>query len=337
VVIVALAAHAPSRVSDQYHRFVNAAEAGPTQDIRKSVFSASSRGLIDNWSVALQAFSDSPLHGSGAGTYEVVWNQRRPLKQGAYNVTDGHSLYTEVLGELGAVGFVLVLVLVLSILVALAPVRRGPNRSLYAALFAVALAWAVHAGVDWDWEMPAVTAGVVALGAAGMATHARTLAGRRTSQSGRVFVGLLLLIAAVAPALVLTSQRQLNAAASAQRAGNCPKAIERATASIGTLSIRPEPYEVLALCQAKNGRAGFAIQAMAKAVKRDPDNWRYHYELAAVRGGAGINPRPELLTARRLNPHNADVNDLLATLPAGTAVNWDLELAAPSGATATQP
>ena len=34
---------------------------------------------------------------------------------------------------------------------------------LFAAVFAVTLIWAVHAGVDWDWELPAVGFGVFAL------------------------------------------------------------------------------------------------------------------------------------------------------------------------------
>lgn len=49
----------------------------------------------------------------------------------------------------------------------------GPDRTLYAALFAAGLAWALHAGVDWDWQMPAVTLWVFALGGAALAAPAR--------------------------------------------------------------------------------------------------------------------------------------------------------------------
>jgi Flp pilus assembly protein TadD len=120
----------------------------------------------------------------------------------------------------------------------------------------------------------------------------------------------------------------------AVRAGNCRKAVDRAADSISTLQIRPEPYEVLGLCQVKDGRPGFAVQALLRATKRDPDNWRYHYELAAAQGAAGIDPRPELLEARRLNPHNPELNDVIRSIPPGQTANWDLELAAPGGATA---
>ena len=40
---------------------------------------------------------------------------------------------------------------------------RGPDRPIYAALFAAWLAWAMHQGFDWDWQMPAVTLGMFML------------------------------------------------------------------------------------------------------------------------------------------------------------------------------
>src|SRR5204863_1700174 len=138
--------------------------------------------------------------------------------------------------------------------------------------------------------------------------------------------GLLLLVTTVAPALVLGSERKLEDARAAQRAGNCPRTVDRATASIESLSVRPEPYELIAICQANAGRVGFAIRAIQKAVDHDPDNWRYHYNLAILRGGIGLDPRPELETAHRLNPHDPEVTALLASVPRGTAVNWELEL-----------
>jgi hypothetical protein len=180
--------------------------------------------------------------------------------------------------------------------------------------------------------MPAVTVGFFALGGAALAVHERDARPTLVSAGTRITASLLLLAAAITPALVLGSQRQLNDARDALRVRDCGRAIDRATASIDTLEIRPEPYEVLATCQQERGRTGFAIQAMRKAVDRDPDNWRYHFQLGILLGGAGQNARPELLAARRLNPHNADVNRLVREAPAGQAVNWDLELLGPGGA-----
>ena len=333
VVAIGLAADGPRRLSDQYHRFVETAEASPEQKIRPNIFDPSNRGLVDNWRVAINDFKDKPLTGSGAGTYETVWNTHRPAKQSSYNVTDGHSLYVEVLGELGLVGFLLIAAFLVTVLIAQLPFGRGPNTSLYAALFGTTLAWAAHAGVDWDWEMPAVTAGVFALGGAALATHERELMPSFATQGVRIVASLVLLISAVVPGLVLASQRSLNDSLDALRAGRCSEAINRASDSISTLAIRPEPYEVIGLCQIRAGRPAFAVQAFKRASDRDPDNWRYRYELATAQGNAGIDPRPQLLAAKRLNPHNAELNSLISTIPPGQSAAWDIQLIGPGGAT----
>jgi O-antigen ligase len=333
VVVIGLALDGPRRISDQYHRFVETAEASPEQKIRPNIFDPSNRGLIDNWRISRDAFKDHPLGGTGAGTYEVVWNENRPAKQSSYNVTDGHSLYLEVLGELGLVGFLLLVTFVAMLLIGQLPYRRGPNTSLYAALFGMTLAWATHAGVDWDWEMPAVTAGVFALGAAALATHEQDLMPSFAHQSVRVAASLVLLVSAIAPGLVLASQRTLNESLDALRRGDCTEAVLRASDSISTLEIRPEPYEVQGLCQIRKARPAFAVQAFKRAAERDPDNWRYHYELATAQGNAGIDPRPELRTAQRLNPHNPELNSLISTIPPGQSAAWDIELIGPGGAT----
>lgn len=100
------------------------------------------------WQVAWQDVRDAPLVGHGAGTFGLSWLERRPIE--AY-VQDAHSLYLETLAELGAVGLAL-------LLLALAPplvlALRGAGTSAAAAGYT---AFLVHAGVDWDWELPAVT------------------------------------------------------------------------------------------------------------------------------------------------------------------------------------
>ena len=242
-----------------------------------------------------------------------------------------HSLYAEVLGELGIVGFALLVTVLLASLFALLPVGRGANRQLYAALFAMELAWVVHTGVDWDWQMPAVTVGAIALGGAALATHQSQARAILRPRSAGVVQPPSCCSSAVLPALVLLSQRDLNDAREALRADRCGESIRRASDSIKTLEIRPEPYELIALCQAHRGYTGFAIQAMRKASQRDPDNWRYHFELGVLLGGAGHNTRPELLRARQLNPQYADTKRLLEAAPAGEAVDWDLELIGAAG------
>ena len=45
---------------------------------------------------------------------------------------------------------------------------RGPERAVHGALLGAAVAWAVHAGFDWDWEMPTVALTALVLAAAAL-------------------------------------------------------------------------------------------------------------------------------------------------------------------------
>ena len=71
-------------------------------------------------------------------------------------------------------------------LVRVAARARGPDRPIYAALFAVLLAWAIHAGMDWDWEMPVVTLVFFLLGGFALAN---TAGGTSASTARRAWPG----------------------------------------------------------------------------------------------------------------------------------------------------
>ncbi len=72
-----------------------------------------SAGRHDFWRVAVDAFDEKPLVGHGAGTYEFSWDRLRSIP---LTVVDAHSLYLEAFAELGLLGGLLVLALVLTIL-----------------------------------------------------------------------------------------------------------------------------------------------------------------------------------------------------------------------------
>jgi Flp pilus assembly protein TadD len=107
----------------------------------------------------------------------------------------------------------------------------------------------------------------------------------------------------------MLSQFRLQASASAFDKGSCKRATSEAIASINILAIRPEPYQILGYCDMDSGQTHEALAAMRKAVAEQPRNWEFHYGLALAQGYSGIDPRPELAAARRLNP----MNDLVAT------------------------
>jgi hypothetical protein len=108
------------------------------------------------WRVAWMQFEERPLVGSGAGSFHAYWREHRPdpATLDTPDVLDAHSLYFETLAELGLAGLALVLVAIF-IPIAVAIGRRA-DTGVAAGLPAYA-AFAVHAGLDWDWEMPAVT------------------------------------------------------------------------------------------------------------------------------------------------------------------------------------
>ena len=83
----------------------------------------------------------------------MVWLQERPIRE---TVRDAHSLEFEVAAELGLSGS--------SRSHSCAAARRSrpgrrsvPHRTLAAGSAAALVVWLLHASIDWDWQMPAVT------------------------------------------------------------------------------------------------------------------------------------------------------------------------------------
>jgi O-Antigen ligase len=102
--------------------------------------------------VAWHEFAAHPLLGSGAGTFGHYWlGSGRVAAWGG--ALDAHSLYLETLAELGPIGLCLLAVFLFY------PLKRAiGGRALgpVPAAAGAATAFLVHAGVDWDWELPAV-------------------------------------------------------------------------------------------------------------------------------------------------------------------------------------
>lgn len=140
------------------------------------------------WEVALGAFADHPLNGIGSGSFLVEWRRANVVPRGAI---DAHSLYFETLGELGIVGGLLLALLIASIaLGTLRAVRGSPRDPVLPAGAAVLAAFAVHAGVDWDWEQPAVTLPVLLLAAAALTRPEAALAWRHRASGSSTEPGL---------------------------------------------------------------------------------------------------------------------------------------------------
>jgi hypothetical protein len=159
--------------------------------------SLGSRG--DYWRIAWGQYEENAALGSGAGTFAQYSRQgglpEQPL--------DAHSLYLETLAEVGPIGLLLLVAALVLPLVTAVKARGG---TFVAFAIGAYTAYLVHAGIDWDWEMPAVTVAALSCAAVLLAS------GRRREESiafASVARGGLLLAVLLLAGLALTGQLAL--------------------------------------------------------------------------------------------------------------------------------
>ena len=151
------------------------------------------------WAVARHVVAVHPALGAGAGSFGPEWyaHGNIDLYGGAL---DAHNLYLETLAELGPVGLAL-LVLFLG-----APLLRARTDAVAAAAY---IAFLVHALLDWDWEMPAVTLAAVLLGGSLLLPQR----GRALPERTRVALAVVAVAVALAALVGLRSDAVPGAAA----------------------------------------------------------------------------------------------------------------------------
>ncbi len=134
----------------------------------------------DYWRVALRAFGDEPIRGVGAGGWAVYWLRYRTVDEGA---VDAHSLPLQTAAELGIVG----LALLLAFFGGVGFAARAAHRFAPAAAagpIAGFVVYAAHAPLDWDWQMPAVTAVALVLAGALLALGERAGSAQHAAGAG---------------------------------------------------------------------------------------------------------------------------------------------------------
>jgi hypothetical protein len=320
VLVAALALGAPHAIAHDWSRFIGGAPTKAAHgDLRQRLTDPSNDGRTDVWRVALRGFSASPVHGSGAAMYQTLWDQKR--SRFAY-VINAHSLYLQAMAELGLPGLLLLLIAVGTAIVGLAMRARGRERSLYGALLAVAVVWALHAGVDWDWEMPVVTLGFFAAAGLALSPRGRAGSGWVPTHNSRMVIALLCLATVALPVSIIGSQSRLGDAEHALYASNCAVASPDALSSIGWLDFRPEPYEIVGFCDLQAGRPRLGIVAMRQAVRQDPGSWETYYALAIAQASAGVDPRSNVHRALRMNPLEPLTREAARQLDTASPTAW---------------
>lgn len=284
--------------------------AGPpptTQgDLNRHVLSLSGSGRAESWHVAWRQFQENRWLGSGAGTYERYWLRHRSSP--SFHQRDAHNLYLETLAELGPAGLVLLAAALSIPVVAAVRVRR---RRYVAAIAAAYVAFLVHAGLDWDWEMPVVVLSGLFCGTslvvAARPESARHVAGRSARIVG--VSGLVVLLGAVA--ITYAGNLAAARAASALAAEDVERGIDETRWAIRLAPWSSKPWQTLGELHMLAGDARAARGSFREALERDPDDWFIWLLLVTATDG------PErdfaLGEARRRNPLSPEVRQFEGT------------------------
>jgi peptidoglycan/LPS O-acetylase OafA/YrhL len=245
------------------------------------------------WRVALRGAADHPLRGVGGGGFSDLWLHERTIADPA---GDAHSLYLETAVEYGLLGL-------LALALLLAGLALGARRAwhaepvLAAGPIAGLAAWAVHAGVDWDWEMPALTLVAVLLAAVLLGAAGRGLSrGKaRLALVPAIAVAALLVVALRAATLTEEGRRLLPAGpdriADAQFE-QARAALQRARA----YTLDPEPEQLEAVLLVNHGRLEESIRLLRDVVAQEPRNASAWTLLAGALERTGA---PDAAEARR--------------------------------------
>ncbi len=279
-------------VNKGYDAFTTTSGETPV-NLNERLFTFSGSYRSELWQVAWDDYRDHPLLGSGPGTYEQYWNQHRPLQ---HKVRDAHNLYLEVLAELGPVGLLLLLLALGAPLVAGVLARGHPLAPLALAAYA---AFLVHAAVDWDWEMTAVTIAALACAAALLGAADRRDAPPLLPPSVRgaaVVAGLALAVVAFVGVIGASA---LSASEDALTKGRYDEAASQARKAARWWRWSPEPWRELGDAQSAGGDDNAAQESYRKALAKDGRDWSLWYDLYLV--STGDESRQALEEAQRLN------------------------------------
>ncbi len=329
-VVVAVAAGVPGELGDRWEDFKQPGTPTAETDSAARFASSDGSGRYQAWQAAIDADQTAPLTGIGPGTFEFWWARNGSIP-GFFR--DAHSLYLEVLGELGIIGLLLVIGLVGGVLVV--AVRRSlraseEKRALLAAAAAACAAFSFAAAIDWVWELAVLpcTFLLLAAGIAGpMVVRKRidlsSADPRDRVASGRVLAGrfvrskpaiaLTALLALIAVLIPYAGASALSKSQDLVQATDLEGALEQArtAANIEPFAATPALQEALIL-EADGDLAG-AAEAATQATEDEPTNWRTWLVLSRIQAYRGearaavyayeearsLNPRSRLFTDSR--------------------------------------
>jgi O-Antigen ligase len=291
-----------------------------------SHFSGLGSNRYDFWRVGLLEFERHPVVGIGTDNFLVPYlRQRHTSEEPVYP----HSLAVDLLSQTGVIGTVLFGSFLVLVVVVAVRIPAGRNGELAGVLVAAASVLVLHGLVDWLWEMPLL--GVLAAAFLGAACG---LAPRRPpgefvrSRMGVASRSALLLVAGLALAASLAfpwlAVRDVQKATTLWRSN--PGAAFTLLHQASGLNPMDDNADVVAGAIASRlHRYDLMRTRFGDAVARSPDDWYANLELgiAASLTGHSLQARSALARARRLDPGEPIVRQVIRAFEAGRRIDSD--------------
>ncbi|HEX3268036.1 MAG TPA: O-antigen ligase family protein [Gaiellaceae bacterium] len=291
----------PDDAARRAYRAFNAPAPLVKADPSRRLFSLSGNSRSEYWRVAWREYVDHPWLGGGAGSYQRYWLRHR---RAALPVRNAHSLYLETLAELGPLGLALLLGALAVPLVATARARRHPLTSAALGAYAVFL---VHAGIDWDWEMTAVTLAALSCGVA-LLLAARGERAPILRPAARAAGGALVAVLGVLVVLAVVGNRAQAAAADALDRADAEAARTQALRARRWEPWSGAPWRLLGEAELELGRVEQARSAFRRGLAEDRGDWELWLDLALTSTGA--QRREALGRVAQLNPLSPELEQL---------------------------
>ncbi len=313
-VLAAIALGVPGHIEHAWHDFkqpVGAVVPHSEASVIDRLSAANGDSRYQFWQSAVHAAETAPLIGIGPGTFQFWWAAH--ATQPGF-IRNAHSLYFETFAETGVVGLALLgglLVFLAGMAVRRAWVEPPQLRLWTAAAGAGLTGFLVAAAIDWVWQMAAIAAAALVLGAVLVSGRGEQpaeieqggqLAGRRVRFGLAAVAAAALLAIAIPMAGALAVQHSQSEAAQ----GNLAAAYQDAltAAKLQPYAESPRLQEALVLEAAgKLSAAAAAARAATDAGPADSSNWFVLARIDARLGATG----PALTALHRaqiLNPRS---------------------------------
>jgi hypothetical protein len=271
----------PATLVKKGYTTFKAAPPRTSSNLNNRLLSFSGNGRADLWRVAWHEAQSHAVLGAGAGTYERYFLRHQPAS--VSRVRDAHGLYIETLAELGPIGLLL---LVAALAVPLAALPRARRHPLVPAAAGAYAAYLVHTGVDWDWELPAVTLAGLLCGTAILLSARETKSPAPVSTPTRFVTAATAVVVAGFATVALLGNTALSRSEAAREDGKLEQAATQARRARTLMPWSSRPLEALGRAQVAAGALPAARRTLRRAISIDDGDWRLWYELAGATTGA---------------------------------------------------